>query len=190
MEMVAQANHDAFAEMVSRHTDRFLALALRSLQNIGEAEEVVQACFIKLWQNPRQWNPDKSRFTTWFYRVIINACHDSWRKAKRGTDLQQHAASLVVETVESEQCNLEQQQYEAWQKHCLETAISELPASQRDAINLVVYSELPQKQVAQIMGISLKALESQLVRARKNMTKSVNKMCAQADMHTVKGLAS
>ncbi|MFT5572633.1 MAG: RNA polymerase sigma-70 factor (ECF subfamily) [Cryomorphaceae bacterium] len=190
MQMVAQANHDAFTEMVWRHTDRFLGLAFQSLQNISEAEEVVQACFIKLWQNPNRWDADKSLFTTWFYRVIVNACHDSHRKAKREITLQQHAANHIVDTVDSEQNNLQQEQYERWQQHCLEIAISELPAAQRDAINLVVYSELPQKQAAQIMGISLKALESLLVRAKRSMTLSVNKMREQSGMRTMRDVGS
>jgi RNA polymerase sigma-70 factor (ECF subfamily) len=95
-----------------------------------------------------------------------------------------------VNIVDSEQANLEQQEHRRWQQRCLEIAIAELPASQRDAINLVVYSELPQKQAAQIMGISLKALESLLVRAKTGMTKSVNKMREQSDLRTMRGVGS
>ena len=49
-------------------------------------------------------------------------------------------------------------------------------AAQRDAINLVVYCELPQKQAASIMGVSLKALESLLVRAKRALVNNVGQL--------------
>ena len=161
--LILEGNHDAFAEVVNRHTDRFFALAFRTLQNRGDAEDVVQSAFIKLWQKPQSWDSSKSQFTTWFYRVVVNSCHDHRRKHKRILDVDDQIIELAIEPVDSEQITLEEQQQENWQRKCLEVAISKLPASQQDALNLVVYSELPQKQAAEIMNISLKALESLLV---------------------------
>jgi RNA polymerase sigma-70 factor, ECF subfamily len=174
--LIAEGNHDAFSEVVRRHTDRFLALAFRTLHNRGDAEDIVQASFIKLWQKPQSWDSSKSQFTTWFYRVVVNACHDHRRKHKRVLDVDDQIIELAIEPVASEQVTIEDQQYQTWQRKCLEVAISKLPASQKDALNLVVYSELPQKQAAEIMNISLKALESLLVRAKRSMTKTVNEL--------------
>jgi len=172
--LILEGNHDAFAEVVNRHTDRFFALAFRTLQNRGDAEDVVQSAFIKLWQKPQSWDSSKSQFTTWFYRVVVNSCHDHRRKHKRILDVDDQIIELAIEPVDSEQITLEEQQQENWQRKCLEVAISKLPASQQDALNLVVYSELPQKQAAEIMNISLKALESLLVRAKRSMAKTVS----------------
>ena len=181
MVLVKKANHDAFAEIVARHTDRFLALAYRTLHNRDDAEDIVQASFIKVWQKPESWDGKKSQFTTWFYRVVVNACHDYRRKHKRIVDVDDQMFDVIIDPQESEQENLEFQEYGAWQKKCVEVAISKLPASQKDAINLVVYSELPQKKVAEIMNISLKALESLLVRGKRSMAKTVNELNQKAD---------
>ncbi|MBX2848303.1 MAG: sigma-70 family RNA polymerase sigma factor [Acidiferrobacterales bacterium] len=180
--LISEGNHDAFAEIVKRHTDRFFALAFRTLQNKGDAEDVVQASFIKLWQKPQSWDSNKSLFTTWFYRVVVNACHDHRRKYKRELDVDDTIVELSVEPVTSEQINYEEQQIVAWRSKCLEVAISRLPASQKDAINLVVYSELPQKQAAEIMNVSLKALESLLVRAKRSMAKTVNQLSVESEL--------
>ena len=174
MPLIVAGNHDAFAELVSRHTDRFFALAYRSLQHQADAQDVVQSAFIKLWQKPQSWDSSKSLFTTWFYRLIVNACHDHRRKNKRVMVVDSQVLEAAAGTAASEQCLLEQQQHIAQQQQFLELAISRLPASQRDAINLVVYSELPQLQAAEIMGLSLKALESLLVRAKRSMAKTVS----------------
>ena len=166
MRLVCSGKHDAFTEIVSRHTDRYFSLAFRTLQNAGDAEDVVQNAFIKLWQEPSKWNSEKSQFTTWFYRVVINACHDHIRKYKHQVLASEGAIEAASESVVSEQSALEQNQMDHLQRQKLSQAIMALPSSQRDAINLVVYSALPQKQVAEIMGISVKAVESLLVRAK------------------------
>ncbi len=174
MRLVVAGNHQAFAQIVERHTDRFFALAYRSLNNRTDAEDIVQSAFIKLWQKPAAWKSDKSQFTTWFYRVIVNACHDHRRRIKRLLDVDDQKVHAAIKPQTSEQHNLESAQHIQWQQHCLEHAMKLLPDSQRDALNLVVYAELPQKQAAEILGISLKALESLLVRAKRSMTKTID----------------
>lgn len=176
MQLVVSGNHDAFAEIVERHTDRFFALAFRTLQEKDAAEDVVQAAFIKLWQKPDSWNSEKSRFTTWFYRVVMNACHDHQRKHSRLTRVDEHILHGALDPMHSEQHLLEEEQEARWQKQCLEYAMRLLPASQQDALNLVVYCALPQKQAAEIMGVSLKALESLLVRAKRSLAKTVQEL--------------
>ena len=81
--LVQDGSHPAFAALVERHTERFYRLAFRYLQNREAAEDVVQDAFLKLWENPATWQPDQnSRFTTWFYRIVVNLCLD-WQKRKR-----------------------------------------------------------------------------------------------------------
>ena len=179
MSLVVAGNHQAFAQIVERHTDRFFALAYRSLQNQTDAEDVVQQAFIKLWQKPAAWNSDKSQFTTWFYRVIVNACHDLRRGNKRVIDVDDEIVYAAVQPDQSEQQNLEYEQDARWKQKCVEHAMGKLPESQRDALNLVVYAEMPQKQAADVLGISLKALESLLVRAKKSMIKTINSVQRQ-----------
>ena len=69
--LIQTGNHNAFAVLVQRHTDRFFALALRTLQQASEAEDVVQTVFLKLWQNPYAWKSDKqTQFTTLFAHIL------------------------------------------------------------------------------------------------------------------------
>jgi RNA polymerase sigma-70 factor (ECF subfamily) len=173
LKAVAQADHAAFAELVQRHTQNYFALAYRSLGQTADAEDIVQMAFIKLWQNPSSWDASKSAFTTWFYRVVINACHDFRGKNKFVVEFDpaRHAAALGE--VESAQGLVEQEQDQALRKQCLEMAISQLNTAQRDALNLVVYCGLPQQQAAEILGVSVKALESMLVRAKRSVKKFV-----------------
>ena len=175
MQLTCSGKHDAYSEIVARHTDRYFSLAFRTLQNASDAEDVVQNAFIKLWQRPDLWDGSKSKFMTWFYRVIINACHDHLRKNKNHVSVEEDVLDAMVEPNACEQSSLEKSQTDDWQKKSLNTAIRALPSSQRDVINLVVYLAIPQKEVAEIMGVSVKAVESLLVRAKRTITASVEK---------------
>jgi len=175
MKLVNSGKHDAFAEIVDRHTDRYFALAFRTLQNASDAEDIVQNAFIKLWQKPSAWDSKKSQFTTWFYRVVINACHDHLRKFKNQVLASEEVIDSVADPIASQQSILEKDQDDDIRKQQLNDAIRLLPSSQRDVINLVVYLALPQKQVAEIMGISVKAVESLLVRAKRAISTNVQR---------------
>lgn len=181
IQLISKGDQLAFAELVKRHTDRFYQLAFYTLKNKSDADDVIQTVFIKLWQNPHKWNANKSQFTTWFYRVVLNACHDLLRKQNNCQKLesnikvahaQDNIAYLTKHIVDDEEVRLSDNQQQAQRQQSLKYAMAQLPQAQRDAINLVVYTGLPQKQAAEIMSVTVKALESILVRAKKNIAKS------------------
>lgn len=160
--------HRSFAKLVEQHTDKFYRLAVNTLGNESEADDVLQTVFLKLWQQPFKYKPGKAKFTTWFYRVVLNECRDRFRKA----NVARSAISQVTfqSEQESAQDQLEKQQAVSMSRSQLLHAIGELADAQRDAINLKVFEELSQKDVARIMGLSVKAVESLLVRAKKNLS--------------------
>ena len=84
LERVGEGDGAAFAVLVRRHRDRYYRLAYRYTARHEEAEDIVQVAFIKLWETPDIWNPRRgARFTTWFYRVVVNLCLDSRKNAAR-----------------------------------------------------------------------------------------------------------
>ena len=169
MSRVCEGDQTAFAHLVHRHTDRYLHLAIRTLGDRAEAEDVVQTVFVALWQRPHQWNSRKSQFTTWFYQVVLNACRDVQRKSRRSEPLDTHQLEQALPAITSEQNRFEEMQESHELHQHLQRAITQLPINQRDAINLVVYCALSQQQVAEIMGVSVKALESLLSRAKQKL---------------------
>lgn len=180
-ELIQAGNHDAFAQLVTRYTDQFFALAYRTLGSVEDARDVVQQAFVNLWTRPHMWRPDKAKFTTWFYRVILNACHDQLRRSSKTTmvepaEFDQAVGDAFVESQSATQDVAElvaERQHLDWQQHALRRWIAELPSAQRDALTLVVQSELPQREAAEILGVSVKALESLLIRAKRNLAQQL-----------------
>lgn len=157
---IAQGERIAFALLVERHTQRFYRLAYRSVFQQAEAEDIVQEAFLKLWSNPGLWKKGRgASFTTWFYRMVINLCHDH-NKRKRPLPMPEEFDAADV-SPDAETVLLERRRQAA-----IEAALRRLPERQRDALNLCFYQELSNRDAAEILGVRVKALESLLMRAK------------------------
>lgn len=165
---VNNADHQAFATLVERHTQRFFATAFRMFGNAAEAEDVVQEAFLKLWQKPQGFDPTKgAKFTTWFTRVVSNLAIDHMRKKKpqSGPD--------VLDMIADDAPRADEVMDEDAKAQALEAAIQALPERQKIALNLCFYEGLSNKEAAEILGIGVKALESLLMRAKTTLKESL-----------------
>jgi RNA polymerase sigma-70 factor, ECF subfamily len=158
--LIQEGSHQAFAELVERHAERFYRLAYRYVQNRENAEDLVQDAFLRLWENPASWQPDRrSKFTTWFYRIVVNLCLD-WQKKKRPVPLNEDMP-LADERESADEAMIRRQEQEL-----LEKEISALPERQRTALNLCFDEGLTNQEAAEAMGVNLKALQSLIMRAK------------------------
>jgi RNA polymerase sigma-70 factor (ECF subfamily) len=158
--LIQDGNGQAFATLVERHTERFYRLAYRYLQNKAAAEDVVQDAFVKLWENPAIWQPERnSRFTTWFYRVVVNLCLDL-QKRKKPVALDEEIP-LIDDREPVDETMMRMQEQKA-----LEKEIAALPERQRMALNLCFDEGLSNQEAAAVMGVKLKALQSLIMRAK------------------------
>ncbi len=158
--LIQDGNGQAFAVLVERHTNRFYRLAYRYLQSKAAAEDVVQDAFVKIWENPALWQPERnSKFTTWFYRVVVNLCLDM-RKRKR-----QVALDDEIQLVDERE-PVDETMMRAQEQKILEKEIAALPERQQTALNLCFDEGLSNREAAEIMGLNLKALQSLIMRAK------------------------
>lgn len=151
-------NEEAFVILVKRYTNKFYALAYRMVGQ-AEAEDLVQEAFLKLFDQPHKWNQNKgTKFSTWFYTVIINMCKDYNKKKK---PIQMPDAFEKADDKNFEEL-IEQRDQQSYVNKCL----LGLPENQRISIYLCFYQGLSNQEAADIMGLKLKALQSLLMRAK------------------------
>ncbi len=162
MRLIRQESHQAFAILVRRHTDRFFAGAYRMCGNAQEAEDMVQDAFLKIWQNPDIWKEDKgAKFTTWFYRILVNANIDRLRKTQKVV-----SGETVLPFIADKGPTPEMQTAEGEEQQRIERALAALPERQKTALTLCFYEGLSNAEAAEAMGVKIKALESLLMRAK------------------------
>jgi RNA polymerase sigma-70 factor (ECF subfamily) len=161
MRSVGAGDAAACRLLVERHLRRIVTFAYRMLGDVGEAEDVAQETFLRLWVHARRWRPE-ARLGTWLHRVAHNLCIDRLRARREWpSDRLPDRADPSDGAVAARQRS---QVAEA-----LEAAIAALPERQRTAIMLVYYDEIRNVEAAEIMGVSVEALESLLARARRSL---------------------
>lgn len=150
---------------MSAHTPRLMALARRMLRDEAEAEDVVQESFIRLWRMAPNWRSGKARLSTWMHRVALNLCYDRLRKARPVDE----EAPDIADDADGPAQALHQNQLSAR----VHSAIQNLPPRQRAAIALCHFEEMSNIEAAEILEISVEAVESLLSRARRALKASL-----------------
>lgn len=159
---IAAGDVEATRCFVARHLNRLHGLAFRLLGNRADAEEVVQEVFLRVWEHAGRWQTGRARFDTWMYRVTVNLCYDRLRRRREVlTDAppeQADSAPDAAAMIHSSQVAAR-----------VRDALNRLPERQRTAITLCHHQELSNIRAAEILEVSVEAVESLLSRGRRKL---------------------
>ena len=160
----ADGDRGAAQQLTEQLMPKIHAHAYYRLGNITDAEDVTQEAFLRLWKVAPKWKQDKAKVSTWLYRVVSNLCKDRHRRATL-----EEIVSVQEPTNESQSptSKIEDQ----LRRKALYTAMSTLPNSQRLAVQLRHIDELSNPQIAEIMELSIEAVESLIARGKRKLTK-------------------
>ncbi len=136
------------------------------MQNTEDAEEVTQDVFITVYQKIDGFKTE-SKLSTWIYRIAVNASLNRLKKKQRKSFLNLTNISHQIPHFEHPGIIAENKENAS----TLFKAIYQLPETQKTAFILSYIEELPRQEVADIMGNSLKSIESLLQRGKQNLRK-------------------
>lgn len=160
---MVQGEKGAYRVLVERYYRGIIGIARRMGLTVGDAEDVAQDVFVRVWLHREKWRPDGgATFKTWLYRVAVNRVIDLKRKPQF-TD----GAELDEVPDKSMSAIDRLAQHQDFKR--LRVAIKNLSDQQQIAINLFYDRELSNLEAASIMGVSVNAMESLLKRARKRL---------------------
>lgn len=175
VQRIQNGDEAAFSEIVRRHYDRVLRVAVGMLKNRHEAEDVVQEAFVKVYRRIGDFN-GTSAFYTWLYRIVVNLSIDSMRKKnrERRVDIEDEAAREAMASCERLWPGLDDsdphsrvERVELAQR--LRQAFSRLPDIHRDVIVLREVQGHSYEEIAEALGIKKGTVMSRLFHARKAM---------------------
>lgn len=162
MARTAEGDQAAFRLLMQRHIQRSMRLAQRVMGNASDAEEVAQEAFLRLWTKADTWQEGRGRFTTWFFRIVMNLCLDRKRR-------QPFLPLDSVEEPADQRRSATEGIYERQVSRQVGGAIAELPERQRAALVMCYYEEMSNIEAAAALSVSVSALEALLVRARRTL---------------------
>ena len=163
---VANGDETACRLLVDRHLSRVVAVARRMLGNQADAEEVAQEVFLRVWTHADRWEPGRAQFSTWLHRVATNLCLDRLRR-RTMDDI-----DSIPEPV-SEEPGPEELLEQGDLAKRVEAALQALPDRQRAAITLTHFQGLSNIEAAEVLEVSVEAVESLLGRARRALRVSL-----------------
>ena len=162
--LFANGEPAAARALTLRLTPKAFGHAARLLGNRAEAEDVAQEALLRLWRVAPEWRQGEAKVTTWLYRVVANLCTDRLRRSGRGVALE-----AVPEPEDEARGPLDKMQAEA-RADALQTALDGLPDRQRQAVVLRHIEGLANPEIAEIMEISVDAVESLTARGKRALS--------------------
>jgi RNA polymerase sigma-70 factor (ECF subfamily) len=129
--------------------------------------------FIRVWQAAKSYKPE-AKFTTWIYRIATNVCFNELKSARRRRWFPFHRYDedegiTIEETLSNGSPTAEDLLLARERSSEISDALKGLPENQRMALILKRYDELSYQEIAQILGCSVSAVESLLVRAKRTL---------------------
>lgn len=160
LKQAAAGDQSAFSALVRRHEDRVFSIAIRITGDRADALDATQDTFVSVFRQAGTFRAEAA-FTTWLYRVAVNACRDLLRRRKRSpepTDELPERPRPGIGTEEVVGLRLD-----------LARALAQLPDEYRDAVLMHDLGALPYDEIAQLTGVALGTVKSRISRGRRRL---------------------
>lgn len=158
---VLRGDTAAYRHIVERHKNLAFTIAMRILNNREEAEEAAQDAFVRAFKGLAGFS-GASKFSTWFYRIAMNAALSMREKKQLQTENIDNVAKMPIQENKNE---LQQQE----QRFYLHKALTLLPADDATLVSLFYLKENSIEEIAQVLNIETNNVKVKLHRARKKL---------------------
>jgi len=152
---MAAGNQDALAALYARHSELMLGLAMRIVRNRREAEDLLHDVFLEAWRSAKSFDPSRGRVRTWL----------AIRMRSRALDLQK-SARVSRNAGDSGLDRMVEPEGGASPDHAkVRSALRELPADQRQVIELAYFDGLSCSEISERISIPIGTVKSRLAAA-------------------------
>lgn len=170
------AEDQELQQKMDKYADMLFRLSLIRLQNVQDAEDVVQEAFYQYVKHGAQFeSPEHEK--AWLLKVTLNACRkvyrSAWSRRRSDGDWQETAQKEQRTGAPAQEPGPEEDMLRREQGRQLLKAVWALPAKYRDVIHLFYYQELSVREIAEITGRPESTVTSQLTRGRELLRRSL-----------------
>jgi RNA polymerase sigma-70 factor (ECF subfamily) len=151
MQLVQDGNSGAFEVIFDRHGDAAFSLAYRMCGRRPMAEDVVQEAFVSLWRSGARYDRGRGSVRSWVLSVVHNRAIDAFRHDATRTSRDVSDEGLAERMPATERTEVEAERRDAAQQ--VRSALGELPAEQRQVIELAYFGGFSHSQIAEMLKL-------------------------------------
>lgn len=159
--LACAGDRSAFSVLLERHYGRIFRIAVRLLGDVHDAEDLTQDVCVALVAKLPSYRGE-SRFTTWLYRVVVNATHDAMRR--NNVRCKKHRDYVEVHAIERDGHAVAVEEL-VW----LRRALGQLPEEMRATVVLVVEEGLQHAEAGEVLGVSESTVSWRMHEVRKRL---------------------
>lgn len=173
MRRIQQGDTGALEQLIEAHQNRVAAMALRVGGPGTDVEDIAHQTFIRVWKFAHRYEPT-ARFTSWLLTITRNILLNEIRYRGRHPTVpldppEESDAPPHEGTADSRTSRPDESLLEAELQDAIDAALQKLPESQRTALILRTFEDLPYEEIASILETSVASVKSLLFRARSSM---------------------
>ena len=160
---VAQGDEQAFAQFYRRSADGLFGLALKMMNDSGEAEDVLQDGFSYMWKRAATYDSSRSSPFTWAVMIVRNKAIDRLRVRQRQARTVEKATVEFLHFTDTDDVSAREPER---REQCAEvrTALAEIPGDQKQAIEMAFLGGLTHEQIAQQLDTPLGTVKARIRR--------------------------
>lgn len=177
MARLAGGQDTALNGLMDRHAERLFHYLLRSLQDESDAADLAQETFVRVYQNRARFDP-RQRFSTWLYAIASNLVRSRYRWRSRhpqvSLDAPHSEDGIELGDRLPDPASTPSQKLESTERaQAVRNAVAALPEELRLPLVLAEYEEKSQAEIAEILDCTVKAVETRIYRARRQLRQSL-----------------
>jgi RNA polymerase sigma-70 factor (ECF subfamily) len=172
------AGHDsALNDLMERHGGKLFHYLVRSLQDEDEAADMAQETFVRVYQNRAKFDPAR-KFSTWLYAIASNRVRDCYRHGTRHPHVSldaenERTGSELGERLPDSASSPRESLQASERAEAVRKAVAALPEALRTPFILAEYEDQSQAEIGEILGCTVKSVETRIYRARKELREAL-----------------
>ncbi len=161
--LVTQGDQDALAALYERYSRAVYSFSLRIVGDAQVAEEILQEVFVRAWQQGGSFQSSRGTLITWLLSITHNLSIDEVRRRKRRPQkAESEQPESILATLPDDGLEVEEEVWLSSLRISIQDALQQLPAAQREAIELAYFQGLTQREIADTLGEPLGTIKTRM----------------------------
>lgn len=160
---VANGDQAALATLYDRYGRAVYSFSLRIVGDAQVAEEILQEVFVRAWQQGGSFQSSRGTLITWLLSITHNLSIDEVRRRKRRPQkAESEEPESILATLPDDALDVEEEVWLSSLRVSIQDALQQLPAAQREAIELAYFQGLTQREIADVLGEPLGTIKTRM----------------------------